>query len=489
MNRHIALISEHASPLATLGGTDFGGQNVYVAQLAQHLAALGHSVDVLTRRESTELPRVVRCPSGIRVIHVPAGPAEHVPKEELLPYMGEFTEFTLNWCRRRRPRYDLYHANFWMSGLVAADLKRATGTPFAVTFHALGRVRRRHQGEADGFPEERIAIEERIVAEADCVIAECPQDEEDLLCLYDADPARMRIVPCGVDSTRFSRVPKGTARAVLGLEPDERILLQLGRLVPRKGIDNVIRGFALLGRTYQIPARLLVVGGESDEPDPVLTPEIGRLLAIAREEGVADRVVFVGRRGRDVLKYYYSAADIFITTPWYEPFGITPLEAMACGTPVIGANVGGIKFTVRDGETGYLVPSNDAAAVGVRFAHLYRYPQLLRALSARAVQRANDCFSWANVARAIARLYEDLLTPRRRRVARELTTSTLFSERLVPFVVQEDADGARADRERSRGRRTPGPAPGLAKDVDERAADVRREPRAGDDPDDFELTA
>ncbi|HET7564854.1 MAG TPA: glycosyltransferase family 1 protein, partial [Gemmatimonadaceae bacterium] len=377
MTRRIALISEHASPLASLGGTDFGGQNVYVAQLAQNLAALGIAVDVFTRRDSAELPRIVPCPSGIRVIHVPAGPPSHVPKEELLQYMPEFIDFMLNWHRHRGIHYDLYHANFWMSGLVAAELKRVTGTPFVVTFHALGRVRRRHQGRADGFPEERVAIEERIAAEADCVIAECPQDEEDLLCLYGVDPARLRIVPCGVDATRFSPLPKGTARSILGLQPEERILLQLGRLVPRKGIDNVIRGFAVLRREFGTDARLLIVGGESDAPDPVQTPEMGRLQRIAHDESVAERVVFVGRRGRDVLKYYYSAADVFITTPWYEPFGITPLEAMACGTPVIGANVGGIKFTVRDGETGYLVPPNDPAAVAERIAHLYRFPQLL----------------------------------------------------------------------------------------------------------------
>jgi glycosyltransferase involved in cell wall biosynthesis len=484
MTRRIALISEHASPLASLGGADFGGQNVYVAQLAQNLAALGYAVDVFTRCDCADLPRVVRCPSGIRVVHVPAGPPEHVPKEDLLPHIDAFTDFMRNWCRRH-PRYDLCHANFWMSGLVAADLKRALGTPFIVTFHALGRVRRHHQGRADGFPDERIAIEERVVAEADCVIAECPQDEEDLLCLYDADPAKLRIVPCGVDSTRFSPVPKGTARQAVGLEPDERILLQLGRLVPRKGIDNVIRGLALLGRTHGIAARLLVVGGESDEPDPVRTPEIGRLQAIAAEEGVVDRVIFVGRRGREVLKYYYGAADIFITTPWYEPFGITPLEAMACGTPVIGANVGGIKFTVRDGETGYLVPPNDPPAVAERVAHLYRYPTLLRALGARAIRRANDCFSWTNVARAIAGLYEDLLAPRRRRVRRELTTSMLFSERLVPLVVEPDADAGVLGHDRSRSRS----AARLAEEREERGANPPLDAGAGDDTDNVELTA
>ena len=484
MTSRIALISEHASPLASLGGTDFGGQNVYVAQLAQNLAALGLAVDVFTRRDSPELPRIVRCPSGIRVIHVPAGPAAFVPKEELLPHMEEFTSFLLNWRQQRGVRYDLYHANFWMSGLVAAELKRATGAPFVVTFHALGRVRRRYQGSADGFPDQRIDIERQIIAEADCVIAECPQDEEDLLCLYDADPTRLRIVPCGVDSTRFSPLPKATARAALGLPPDQRILLQLGRLVPRKGIDNVIRGFAALRAAHDVDATLLIVGGESDEPDPVRTPEIGRLQGIAREAGVADHVVFVGRRGRDVLKYYYSAADIFVTTPWYEPFGITPLEAMACGTPVIGANVGGIKFTVRDGETGYLVPPNDPMAVAERIAHLYRYPQLLRALSARAIQRVHDCFSWTNVARAIARLYDDLLTPRRRRVRRELTTSTLFSERLVPLVVQPDADviraGPDAPRARSAPRRSEPPADGRPSPHDETGRG---------DLDGFELTA
>jgi D-inositol-3-phosphate glycosyltransferase len=143
------------------------------------------------------------------------------------------------------------------------------------------------------------------------------------------------------------------------LPPDERVILQLGRIVPRKGVDTAVRGFARLVKHHGVAARLLIVGGESDEPDPAATPEIGRLEAIARAEGVGDRVTFVGRRGREALKYYYSAADVFVTVPWYEPFGITPLEAMACGTPVVGSNVGGIKYTARDGETGYLVPPDD----------------------------------------------------------------------------------------------------------------------------------
>ncbi len=297
--------------------------------------------------------------------------------------------------------------------MVAAEIKRQTGIPFVVTFHALGRVRRQFQQEADTFPDARFAVEDRIVAEANHLIAECPQDEEDLINLYNADPANITIIPCGFDPSELWPLAKPLARVALGLAPEEPVVLHVGRMVPRKGVDNVIRGFACLVREHDIAARLLVVGGESDTPDPLITPEIGRLQEIAAAEDVADRVIFTGRRGREALKTYYSAADIFVTTPWYEPFGITPLEAMACGTPVIGANVGGVKFTVRDGETGYLVPPNDPAALGERLAHLYTRPKLLSVFRKQAIRRANDLFTWKRVTDAVAALYEEVLTAAR----------------------------------------------------------------------------
>jgi phosphoheptose isomerase len=422
MLKRIAMISEHASPLAMLGGVDAGGQNVYVGQLARHLGALGYEVDVLTRRDSAVLPETAEWTNGVRIVHIPAGPPAYVRKEELLAHMEEFTTHAVRWCRRRR--YGLVHANFWMSGLVAADLKRLLGVPFVVTFHALGRVRRAFQGTADQFPDQRFEIEERIVMEADHVIAECPQEEEDLIRYYNADPAKVTIVPGGFDPTEMWPISKALARISLGLPPDEPVILQLGRMVPRKGVDTAIRGFARLRRDHGVGARMLVVGGDSDDPDPVLTPEIGRLQGVAREESVLDAVTFVGRRGREALKYYYSAADLFVTTPWYEPFGITPVEAMACGTPVIGANVGGIKFSVRDGETGYLVAPDDAAALGERMAHLFRHPRLLGLFRRQAIKRANDLFTWDRVANGVAALYEDVLAagePARREQAAHLS--------------------------------------------------------------------
>ncbi|HLW66336.1 MAG TPA: glycosyltransferase family 1 protein [Gemmataceae bacterium] len=402
----VAMISEHASPLACLGGVDAGGQNIYVAQLARQLAQRGWQVDIFTRRDDQLLPAEVRCCEGARVIHVPAGPPRHVRKEDLLGHMGSFTEFTRDYCRRHN--YDLAHANFFMSALVAANLKQALGLPFVVTFHALGKVRRGHQKEADAFPEERLAIEERIIREADLIISECPQDEEDLASLYEADPAKLRTIPCGFDPMEFAPMDRTEARSHIGVGGPEPIILQLGRLVPRKGVDNVIHGVARLQREYGIAARLLVVGGDRREPSPVATPEIGRLMRIAADEGITDAVTFVGCRGRAELRAYYAAADVFVTTPWYEPFGITPVEAMACGTPVIGATVGGIKTTVREGRTGFLVPPNDPAALAQRLAVLLLDPQLAAAMSRASVRRANACYTWAKVTDQVEAVYEEV---------------------------------------------------------------------------------
>lgn len=409
MSKRIAILSEHASPLCALGGVDSGGQNVYVRQIARNLAAMGNLVDVFTRKDDEKAPDIQELENGVRIINVKAGPVKFIRKEELLPLMPEFTDFVLDFIQSSRETYDIIHANFFMSGLVACEIKRVLDIPFVITFHALGRVRRLHQHEADLFPNERFEIEDRIVSEADHLIAECPQDEDDLIRLYSADPIKISIIPCGFDATEMRPVNKAYARTRLGFEPQEKIILQLGRIVPRKGIDTVIRAFAHLINDYEISARLIIVGGESDNPDPQLTPEIGRLQTIAYQEGVSDRVIFAGRCGRNTLKYFYSAADVFVTTPWYEPFGVTPVEAMACGTPVIGANVGGIKFTVSDGETGFLVPPKDQQALAGKIAELYRRTELLELFSRRAIERANELFTWPKVTIALSSVFDEVI--------------------------------------------------------------------------------
>jgi len=398
----IAFISDHASPLASLGGVDTGGQNVYVAQLAVSLAGLGHVIDIFTRQEDASAPQIVYWKRNVRVIHIKAGPADILPKEELLPYMNEFRENMELFIRERNISYNIIHANFFMSALVASQISSRFNTPYVVTFHALGHVRRIYQGDQDRFPLERLLIEESIVKDAHHIIAECPQDREDLMNFYNADDNKISIIPCGFSKEEFKPVNKLYARKLLGLNSEDKIVLQLGRMVPRKGIDNVIRA---LGKLQQTDIRLLVVGGEGEETDSDKNSELKRLKDIARDEGVSARVIFAGRRGRDMLKYYYAAADIFITTPWYEPFGITPLEAMACGTPVIGADTGGIKYSVEDGKTGFLVPPRDPESLAEKISLLINDEGLLKQMSRNAVKRVNKSFTWLKIAEAAAGLY------------------------------------------------------------------------------------
>jgi D-inositol-3-phosphate glycosyltransferase len=425
MNRTIALISEHASPLAELGGVDFGGQNVYVAQVARHLAAMGDQVDVFTRKDQESLPEILEWENRVRVIHVPAGPPEYVRKEELLPFMAAFRDYLIAFMEAQS--YDLIHANFWMSGWVAAELKKRLNIPFVMTFHALGRVRRVHQKNADDFPDERFAIEDRLVIEADHLIAECPQDREDLIQLYHANPAKISLAPCGFDPAELWPMDKAAARRRLGLPVRGRIILQLGRMVPRKGVDNAIRGLAQLIQQHQQPAELVIVGGDSENGDPAHTPELGRLLKIAQEKGVAEHVRFVGRKTRSVLRYFYSAADVFVSTPWYEPFGITPVEAMACGTPVIGSSVGGIKFSVVDGETGFLVQPNQPEELACRMAQLFNSPALARRFRRQAVQRANELFTWEKVTATLAEIYERVLVENTSAISAEINQVTILN--------------------------------------------------------------
>ncbi len=410
MLKRIAFISEHASPLALVGGTDSGGQNVYVDRVAAHLSRMGCEVDIFTRWDSAEQPRIVTYRPGVRVIHVEAGPRQFVRKERLFEYMDDFVDDMASFMRREDAGYDVMHAHFWMSGYVAKKLKQRFGIPYAITFHALGKVRRIYQGSADEFPDLRFNVEEEVAGDADAVIAECPQDRDDLMIHYLVKPDRIRTIPCGFDKDEFVPLDKRECALRVGVDPDEKIILQLGRMVPRKGVDNVIRGTAELLRKKPLPVRLLVVGGESDEPCPIKTPEIGRLQAIAREEGIEDRVTFTGRRNRDQLKYYYNAADIFVSTPWYEPFGITPLEAMACGVPVVGANVGGIKYSVEHDGTGFLVPPDEPGILAERMLEILDDEQTYEALSRRAIRRVNRLFTWETVTHQLIELYEDIVT-------------------------------------------------------------------------------
>jgi len=412
MNRRVAFLSEHASPVALLGSVDAGGQNVYIDEVSRNLVAHGWAVDIFTRREDTSAPVVLDWSPGVRVINIDFGPPRVLLKDDMWPHMPEFRDGVLRFIRRERTRYDLIHGNFWMSGWVACEMKRLLDIPAVQIFHATGKTKRRHQGNADTSPDGRIAVEIGVVRDADRLIAQCPAEEQELIDDYAADPDKVVVIPSAVNIERYRPEAMAEARAKIDLPEDCPIIAYIGRMLPRKDPSNIVRALQILVNEHGSDALLLLVGGETREPDPAATPAIGELQRLASELDVADRLRFTGKRQPDELRWFYSAANVAVTTPWYEPFGLTPLEAMACGTPVIGSAVGGITYTIADGETGFLVPPRDPNALAARLRQLLDDPPLRARMSRAARERVEQSFTWQTVAARTVGLYESLIAER-----------------------------------------------------------------------------
>ncbi|WBC09125.1 glycosyltransferase [Micromonospora sp. WMMA1947] len=397
----IAMISEHASPLAVLGGEDAGGQNTHVAELSAALAAAGHDVRVYTRLDAVDLPVSVRTPDGYEVVHVPAGPAEPVAKDDLLPYMPSFGQWLADRWRTGDWQPEVVHAHFWMSGLAGLAAARRAGVPVVQTYHALGTVKRRYQGVQDTSPPGRVEHERKLGRSVDRVVAQC-QDEVAELVRMGVPRSRMTVVPSGVNLTTFS--PLGP---VADRDGGRARILTVGRLVERKGFQDVIRAVA------EVPdAECVVVGGPPAgllETDPYAL----RLRALAHSLGVADRVRLVGAVPREEMGRWYRSADVLVAAPWYEPFGLTPLEAMACGVPVVATAVGGLIDTVVAGRTGDLVPPREPAALGAALRGLLDDRIRRFAYATAALERARTRYSWATTADRLTELYGEVATVRR----------------------------------------------------------------------------
>lgn len=404
----IALVSEHASPLAVLGSEDAGGQNVYIDEISRALGALGYAVDVFTRRDAVNLPETVEWAPGVRVIHVDAGAPVMLPKDNLWPEMPSFQRSMLRYMLRSGVRYNLLHGHFWMSGWVVSRLGRQLRVPTVQLFHATGITKRKHQGTADTSPDERIEVERQIVRDVDTVIAQCPAECAELVDDYGAHPARVTVIPGAVNAERFRPMDQVAARRAVGIAQEGPVVVYVGRMLPRKDVRNVVRAVAELNRTRTKPVRLLLVGGDN-APDSAAAREVAALRELAADSGIAEHVIFAGPQQPERLCLYYNAGDIAVTTPWYEPFGLTPLEAMACGRPVVGAAVGGLTFTIQDGLTGALVPPRDPAALAATLGELLRHPEALYTMGRAARVRVEREFTWTMTARRTAMLYEALL--------------------------------------------------------------------------------
>ena len=391
----LAILSLHTSPLSQPGTGDAGGMNVYVRELVSSLAQAGVASRVYVRRWADDLPDVVDVEPGFRVVHVDAGPPE-LSKDELPEIVEEFTDGVVV-DLLENGHVDALHANYWLSGVAGHRIKHALGLPLVSTFHTLARVK----AEAcDPEPERRVQAETEVIGCSDVILANSPTEAAQLRDLYGADPSRIEVVPPGVDHAFFSPGDRRGARAALGLG-DHPVLLFVGRVQPLKGLDVAVAALAELGDPTAV---LVAVGGPSGADGPA---EMARVQRLAEHLGVDDRVRFVPPQPHHLLSTYYRAADVTIVPSRSESFGLVALESAACGTPVVAADVGGLRTLVRHGETGFLVDERDPCRYAAHVEAILHEPGLAERLSNDAAVLARG-YTWSTTAARLRRLYADL---------------------------------------------------------------------------------
>ena len=414
----IAMLSFHTCPLAILGGKDTGGMNVYVRELTRHLGLLGVHVDVFTRSQDEHVPHILHdLGYGNRVVHVPAGPEVPLPKKQLAEFIPQFAQGIQAFAAEKEIHYDLIHSHYWMSGVAAKMLAASWDVPIVEMFHTLGLMKNRIARSPDEMEGDyRINGEIDVIQSADRIIAATPAEQSQLEFLYQAPTSKITIIPPGVDTGHFYPIPPDEAKAVVGMPANDRILLFVGRIEPLKGVDTLIRSIAILrdrGILAELPHDLAVIGGDPNDDAAVTNIEMARLKALCHELHLDDLVIFLGKRGQDTLPYYYSAAEVLVMPSHYESFGMVALEAMACGTPVVASQVGGLAFLVQDGITGYVVPDGNPFLLADRLEKLLRQPELRATLGRQAAAYAQN-YAWEKIARRMIEIYEVELSKKRK---------------------------------------------------------------------------
>jgi D-inositol-3-phosphate glycosyltransferase len=402
------MLSLHTSPLARLGRTrDAGGMNVYVRELSRELGREGIPVDVFTRWTDPNDPPIEPLGAGARLIRVPAGPITPLPTAELLPHVDEFVHRVKRFARRGGQAYDLVHSHYWLSGAAGLSLAREWDVPHVTMFHTVERLKGERLGssvESTTAGQRRAELEGAIAATADCVTVATTHERDQLHRLYGLTTSRIEVIPCGVDLRAFTpgtQAQRRAARDELGL-PDGPVVLSVGRLDPIKGTDLLLESVALM----RTPATLVLVGG-----DPDGDPELDRLRGMAEALGLGDRVRLPGAAPQTELPRYYWAADALVVASRYESFGLVAVEALACGTPVVAAKVGGLPSIVRDGENGVLVSWRCAESFAEALDSLLGDAPRLRRLQDGA-RPSVEPFGWHRVGARVRRIYHELTAER-----------------------------------------------------------------------------
>ncbi len=411
MSWAISFISVHGDPLAPLGGPHHGGQNVYVKELSSHLGALGLNVDVYSRWESDQQPSSEPYSRGARVIRIPVGPPETIQKESINSFLKDIASWIPTYQVQQGLHYDLAHSHYYFSGAVGVHLKRTWGIPLVHTFHSLGAIKEATLGEEDHSPDTRFRIEQLICQEADRIIATNPQEKEDLRKYYQADPNKITVLPCGVNLKLFQPLPQLESKKEIAFSEDTFLITYVGRLDERKGIKTLLEAVALLDDPS---IQVVIVGGPASEKPFLSWSDLSRdpyrpYAELIDKLGINKQITFTGGKPQDQLQKYYSAADVTVVPSYYEPFGLTAIEAMACGSSVIASRVGGLKSSVLENKVGALFEPRSPERLAEKIRIFHDQPAMNAELRRNARPYVVEKFSWKAIAGEIARVYQELI--------------------------------------------------------------------------------
>jgi glycosyltransferase involved in cell wall biosynthesis len=402
----IALISVHGDPSAEIGKEEAGGQNVYVRQVGEALARQGWQVDMFTRLADSHQPTIVQHSERCRTIRIAAGPQQFIPRDELFDYLPTFIQGFLKFQRQQGLHYQVLHTNYWLSSWVGMQLKKVLALPQVHTYHSLGAVKYQSMSTVPLVASTRLDIEKTVLETAERIVATSPQEQDHMRSLV-SSKGNIDIIPCGTDISHFGSVSKAAARQMLGIAPDEKVVLYVGRFDPRKGIETLVRAIGRSQLKDSGKLRLIIGGGSRPGQSDGIERE--RIEGIVSEVGIAAFTEFPGRLSPTVLPNYYGAADVCVVPSHYEPFGLVAIEAMACRTPVIASDVGGLQFTVRSEKTGLLAPPKDEEAFATAIDRILLNDTWQQELGLAARQHIEETFSWDGVAAQLAELYLQLI--------------------------------------------------------------------------------
>jgi D-inositol-3-phosphate glycosyltransferase len=412
----VAMLSVHTSPLAGLGGKEAGGMNVYVRELSRELGRRGVFVDIFTRSQSSDSPLITPVERNVTLITLPAGPQTPYDKNRILDHADEFVAGVINYATVNCYTYDVIHSHYFVSGMIGLMLRDRLNAPVIHMFHTLGAMKNVvARSDEERETGQRIALEGELLRKADTIVAATSLDMSQMVWHYEANPERIRIVPCGVDLHRFQPHDMAEARSVLGLpaQPTPLALL-VGRIEPLKGIDALIQAVALVRHRHAQLADLeaIIVGGASDQQPEQWNTEQTRLDQIRHELGIAHAVKFVGARPQSQLSLYHAAADVVTMPSHYESFGMAALEAMASGRPVIATNAGGPATIITHEFNGLLTPPDNAPELANHLAAILLNPHMAYQIGTAARQRA-ERYGWSNIGCDILDIYRTALRHQR----------------------------------------------------------------------------